>query len=95
MRCMVEIVYIPATGDPVVKTIAWKPGITVKDALDQSLLLETFPELGDLSIGIFSQPVTYQTTLNPEDRVELYRPLLLDPKEKRRERARKSKQIFN
>ena len=53
MRCMVEIVYIPATGDPVVKTIAWKPGITVKDALDQSLLLETFPELGDLSIGIF------------------------------------------
>jgi len=88
---MVEIVYIPASGDPVLHAIPWKPGITVKEALDQSHLLETFPELGDLSVGIFSQPATYETILKPEDRIELYRPLLLDPKDKRRERAQKKK----
>lgn len=88
---MVEIVYIPTTGEAIQRNIAWRVGITVQDALNESLLLETYPELIDLSVGIFSQPTSLDAVLLDNDRVEFYRPLLLDPKEKRRERAKKLK----
>ena len=41
------------------------------------------------NIGIFGEPVTPETRLADGDRVEVYRPLEVDPKEARRQRARK------
>lgn len=67
-------------------------GATVADLLQACCLWQTHPETRDLSLGIFSHPVTLDTLLKTGDRVEVYRPLLLDPKERRRQRAGKRRQ---
>jgi len=64
---------------------------TAQTAIDASGILERFPDI-DLEkqkIGIFSRLVTLNQRLQPRDRVEIYRPLLADPKAARRERAAK------
>lgn len=66
-------------------------GATVEDAIRASGLLQRFPEI-DLEhnkVGIFSKLCKLDQTLRPGDRVEIYRPLLTDPKEARRVRAAK------
>lgn len=64
-------------------------GITVQTAITQSGILSQFPAI-DLStnkIGIFSRPIKLTDVLKEGDRIEIYRPLLADPKEIRRKRA--------
>lgn len=65
---------------------------TVETAIRRSGILERFPEI-DLSqnkVGIFSKPCKLEQTLREGDRVEIYRPLIADPKESRRNRAAKN-----
>lgn len=57
-------------------------GATVRDALIASGLTGN-------QVGIFGKRVTMQTRLADGDRVEIYRPLAMDPKEARRRRARR------
>ncbi len=67
-------------------------GTTAEQAIRQSNIQVYFPEI-DLSqndIGIFSQKCALDTVLQSGDRVEIYRPLLADPKQARRKRALKS-----
>jgi len=66
-----------------------KNSASVMEAIQQSGLLERFPDLKqqDLHVGIFSKPVTLETGLEDGDRIEIYRPLTIDPKEARRLRA--------
>lgn len=62
---------------------------TVESAIMASGILHEFPEI-DLSrnkIGIFGKIRDLNTVLYEKDRVEIYRPLLADPKEVRRQRA--------
>jgi len=63
--------------------------VTVGEAIQQSGVLEVFPELnlGSIEVGIFSRASDLDTELSPGDRVEIYRPLQVDPKEARRLRA--------
>jgi hypothetical protein len=64
-------------------------GTTVEQAIRQSGILTLYPEI-DLSknkVGIFSKPTTLDTELREFDRVEIYRPLIADPKEIRRRKA--------
>lgn len=65
-------------------------GATVADAIGASGLRETRPdiEIRADSIGIFSRKATFATPLLDGDRVEIYRPLRIDPKEARRLRAK-------
>lgn len=66
-------------------------GSNIQQAIHGSGLLEQFPEI-DLEInkvGIFSKIKTLDTVLQSGDRIEIYRPLLVDPKEARRRRAQK------
>lgn len=68
-------------------------GATVEDAIKASGLLEKFPEI-DLSknkVGIFSKLVKLGDSVRDRDRVEIYRPLIADPKEVRRKRAEEGK----
>ena len=68
-------------------------GTTVKQAIRRSGLLERFPEI-DMEkhgVGIFGELVGLDDPLRDGDRVEIYRPLLADPKAIRRERAVKRK----
>ena len=66
-------------------------GSAVKDAVRASGLRERLPELASspLDCGIFSHPCAPDRVLEDGDRVKLYRPLLCDPKEIRRKRAKR------
>lgn len=66
------------------------PGATVADALDAVCDREPFAdlELAALPVGIFGERVGRERALADYDRVEIYRPLLLDPVEARRRRGR-------
>ena len=84
---LVELVYAPQGQLPLHVNVPFVSGMTVADVLNQSDLFEQYPEARDCLLGIFSKRVSMDTALRPGDRVELYRPLLSDPKEKRRQRA--------
>ena len=64
-------------------------GSSVESAIQQSGLLNRFPEidLAQNKVGVFSKLVALNTLLRDRDRVEIYRPLIADPKEIRRQRA--------
>jgi putative ubiquitin-RnfH superfamily antitoxin RatB of RatAB toxin-antitoxin module len=68
-----------------------KPGTTLLEAVRLSGILEHFPEidLENSKFGIFSKISQPDTVLREKDRVEIYRPLIADPKESRRRRAEK------
>ncbi|MDE2272030.1 MAG: RnfH family protein [Xanthomonadaceae bacterium] len=65
-------------------------GATLADAIERSGLRTAHPEIGIRAdrLGIFSRKAAPDTVLRDGDRVEIYRPLLIDPKEARRQRAR-------
>ena len=84
----IEIVYIPEHAAAIHYYVTWRLQMTVADAIHSSKILEKYPELLDFSVGIFSKIVAREALVNPGDRIELYRPLLIDPKEKRRMRAK-------
>lgn len=65
-------------------------GTTVLEAIERSGIREEFPEIpGEPeAVGIFSRRVGLDHPLREGDRVEIYRPLIADPKEMRRQRAR-------
>lgn len=64
-------------------------GATVADAIEASGLRDRFPglEVHPDRVGIFGRTVPLDQVLAAGDRVEIYRPLLIDPKEARRARA--------
>jgi putative ubiquitin-RnfH superfamily antitoxin RatB of RatAB toxin-antitoxin module len=64
-------------------------GTTVEQAIRASGLLHAVPgiDVGTVPVGIYGKKKTLDTVLRERDRVEVYRPLLCDPKETRRRRA--------
>jgi hypothetical protein len=84
----VELVYIPVGHDAIHLHITVSAGATVADVLHQSGLYASHPETKDMSVGIFAKIVILDTVVKQDDRVEIYRPLMIDPKEKRRQRAK-------
>ena len=88
----VEVVYaLPETEDAVRLRVG--PGATAADAVRMSGMLERHPEI-DLArnkLGVYGKVVAAETPLTDGDRVEVYRPLVMDPKEARRRRALKKR----
>ena len=62
-------------------------GSTVADAIAAARIAERFPELASAPAGIWSRKRPRETRLRDGDRVELYRPLVADPKQMRRARV--------
>lgn len=88
----IEIVYALPDEQTLFKK-AVPDGTTVMAAVETSGLLEKYPQL-DLSavkLGIFGKLTKGDTVLRDRDRIEIYRPLLADPKEVRRRRAEEGK----
>jgi putative ubiquitin-RnfH superfamily antitoxin RatB of RatAB toxin-antitoxin module len=79
----VEVVYASPGSQQVVK-VRLKPGATVRDAV----IASGFTTQPQQKFGIFGKSVPPDTKVAEGDRVEIYRPLLIDPKEARRRRAR-------
>ncbi|GGI83283.1 RnfH family protein [Legionella impletisoli] len=84
----VEVVYAPENKPLIHLKLMVKPGSTVREVLEQSGIKKTNPEVEGLELGIFSKKVLPNKLVKPGDRIEIYRPLLIDPKEKRRQRAK-------
>jgi putative ubiquitin-RnfH superfamily antitoxin RatB of RatAB toxin-antitoxin module len=83
----VEVVYArPDRADSV--SLSLPAGATVRDALAASGFEVN---LEKQAFGIFGKRVALDHALSPGDRVEIYRPLAMDPKEARRRRARKGR----
>jgi putative ubiquitin-RnfH superfamily antitoxin RatB of RatAB toxin-antitoxin module len=70
-------------------------GSTAEQAIHASGILEQFPglDLKNSKVGIFGKPCKLTDTLSNGDRVEIYRPLIADPKEIRKQRAAKGKEM--
>lgn len=86
----IEVVYaLPQAQERTLLELA--PGSTVGDAIHASGLLQRMPQLELTSVGIWGRPAGPDTKLRDRDRVEIYRPLIADPKEIRRRRAAKAR----
>lgn len=90
MSMRVEVVYaLPLTQERILLDLP--PCSTVQDALQASGLQQRLPQVELGRLGVWGRPVTAETRLHDRDRVEIYRPLAVDPKEVRRERAAKAR----
>lgn len=86
----VEVAYaFPETQFLLALTVA--PGTTVRQAIEQSGIRSLHPEIDPsrAAAGIFGRVAGLDTVLKDGDRVEIYRDLIADPKNRRRARARK------
>jgi len=84
----VEVAYAKPE-EQVLVTLRMPEGATVEAAIQASGLLEHFPEiaLSELKVGIFGVVCKLDQPVSEGDRIEIYRPLVHDPKEARRQRA--------
>lgn len=89
----VQVCYV-RPGFSFLRDLTVPEGATLQAAIECSGLPEAAPEI-DLTanrVGIFGKLKTLDTVLREKDRVEVYRPLIADPKESRRKRAMKKEQ---
>jgi len=87
---LVEVAYA-LPEEQVIISIKVPKKINIKQAIEKSGIEKKFPEI-DLSknkVGIFGKQTTLDHLLSDRDRIEIYRSLILDPKEMRRKRAAK------
>lgn len=66
-----------------------EPGTMAEQAVKLSSIIESFPEIdmNHLKLGIFGKAIKSDHILEEGDRIEIYRPLVADPKEVRRQKA--------
>jgi hypothetical protein len=87
-RIEVEVAYA-RPDEQVILALQVPDGSTIEDAIRRSGVLERFPEI-DLAtnkVGVFGKVGKLDQPLVAGDRVEIYRPLIADPKEARKQRA--------
>lgn len=90
-KIRVEVVYA-LPDKQYLREVTLEQGATVEQAIEASGLLQLRRDI-DLSqnkTGIFSRPVKLGDRVEEGDRVEIYRPLIADPKELRRQRAERA-----
>jgi len=88
---VVEVVYA-LPEKQYLQRVTLEEGATVEEAIRASglLALRSDIDLAKNKVGIYSRPVKLADNVKDGDRVEIYRPLIADPKELRRQRAEKS-----
>ncbi|MCL1860113.1 MAG: RnfH family protein [Proteobacteria bacterium] len=89
----IEVVYALAHQQDVVM-VKVPEGATAREAVEASGLLLKYPEIdlgGRNKLGVYNKPARPDTVLRERDRVEIYRPLIADPKAVRQRRAEEGK----
>jgi len=91
---MIEVSYALPKKQIIIPVLVHKD-ISVKEAIELSGILRKFEEidLGSNQVGIFGKLTALDKSLRDRDRIEIYRPLIADPKEIRRKRAAEGKDI--
>lgn len=88
----VEVAYA-TPEEQVILRIDTAPRVTLRQAIEKSGILTRFPDI-DLAVnkvGVFGKAKSIDAVLTAGDRVEIYRPLIADPKEARKRRAAQGK----
>lgn len=93
-RLSIEVVFGDSKRQELV-TLSLEPGATVAHAIAGSGLTSLFPEedIEQCRVGIWGRPVSRERVLRDGDRVEIYRPLTLDPREARRKLAAEGRSL--
>jgi putative ubiquitin-RnfH superfamily antitoxin RatB of RatAB toxin-antitoxin module len=90
----VEVVYaLPEKQE--VLSLKITSGAVVSEAIERSGILQDFPEidLASFKVGIYGKLAKLDAVLRGGDRIEIYRPLIADPKEIRKKRAAEGKDV--
>ncbi|MCW8090228.1 RnfH family protein [Alteromonas sp. ASW11-130] len=89
----VEVAYALPDRQSIVEVSIAK-GATVEEVIKLSNIQTLYPEidLNQQKIGVWSRVAKLQDEVKDGDRIEIYRPLIADPKEVRKRRAEKAKQ---
>ena len=90
----VEVAYARPDAQLIIPVEATE-GATLEQVIIQSRIQERFPEidLNSAKVGIFGKIGKLSATVRNGDRVEIYRPLLADPKQVRKQRAAEGKRM--
>lgn len=88
----IEVIYATLEQQEIIE-LAVKADTTIEQAIRNSGVLTKHPEidLESYDVGIFSQLKPLDYVVRSGDRIEIYRPLIADPKAKRREKAAQNK----
>ncbi len=89
-KIKIEVAYA-LPQDQVILVVEVDEGSTIEMVIKVSGILQRFPDI-DLSkqkVGVFSQERGLSELVREGDRIEIYRPLVIDPKEARRQRGRR------
>ncbi len=91
-QIQIEVAYAKAERQEIVE-LKLPAGSTIQQAVEASGLLQRYPEieLAKAKVGIYGKLARLDTALRERDRVEVYRPLIADPKEVRKQRAAEGK----
>ncbi len=91
-KIRIEVAYA-LPGKQEILALELPVGATVREAVERSGILKKYPEI-DLDknkLGVFAKLAKPDSALRDRDRVEIYRPLIADPKEVRKQRAAEGK----
>jgi putative ubiquitin-RnfH superfamily antitoxin RatB of RatAB toxin-antitoxin module len=88
----IEVIY-PLPHEQLLMSAQVPEGSSIRDGITASGILERYPELNldTLEAGIFGKLSKLDTLLRERDRIEIYRPLIADPKAVRKQRAAEGK----
>ncbi|MBF0255592.1 MAG: RnfH family protein [Gammaproteobacteria bacterium] len=91
-KMRVEVAYALADEQLILEVQA-EPGLTLEAAVEKSGILQRFPQIdwATADVGLFGKLAKRTDLLQEGDRVEIYRPLIADPKEMRKKRAAEGK----
>lgn len=91
---VVEVAYAGPDEQSVLK-VTGQSGMTLCEAVEQSGILSCFPEIDweTVDVGVYGKIAKKDDVLRPGDRVEIYRPLIANPKEVRKKRAAEGKSM--
>lgn len=84
----IELIFAPNPDEQCLLCLHPSAPLTAKEAIRQSGLIERYPDfpLLDFPCGIYGKKIHPDTLLKAGDRLEIYRPLQLDPKTARKRR---------
>lgn len=88
----IEVIYATLKQQKLIKLMVDESS-TIQQCIEQSGVLQQFPEidLEETKVGIFSQVKPLDFVVSEGDRIEIYRPLMADPKAERRKKAEAAK----
>lgn len=80
----VDVAFAPDSQTQRLITVQVADDSCVMDAVQATGWQQQYPQIFEYSVGVFSQKVAWQAAIKTGDRIEIYRPLTIDPQNKRK-----------